>query len=121
MEADIGANNNVEAASIGLHTQQQVLGADSPMVGPTAGTVVSGAPLARMMFSPQERALMNQYAALQRQLTPLPGTVNYSNTAPVLRMLINNARRGIFASLGAVAAGPIGTLAGVAGGRLGKL
>src|SRR5262249_4782042 len=80
--------------------------------GPTIHPRRSGAPVAQVMFTPQERTLMPRYAALQRQLTPLAGTVSYSNTAPVLRMLINNARRAIFASLGAVAAGPVGTLAG---------
>jgi hypothetical protein len=71
----------------------------------------SGAPLAQVMFTPQERNLMRQFAALQQQLTPRPGTVNYSNTAPVLRMLMTNALRGIAASLGMVHAGPLGAMA----------
>jgi hypothetical protein len=75
----------------------------------------SGAPMAQVMFTPQERNLMRQFAALQQQLTPKPGTVNYSNTAPVLRMLANNALRGILASLGAVHSGPIGAVAGFYG------
>jgi hypothetical protein len=75
----------------------------------------SGAPLAQVMFTPQERDLMRQFAGLQQQLTPKPGTVNYSNTGAVLRMLANNALRGIFASLGVVHAGPIGALAGLYG------
>jgi hypothetical protein len=75
----------------------------------------SGAPLAQQMFSPQERRLMGNFRDLQQQLTPRPGTVNYSNTAPVLRMLTVTAMRGVMAAIGASVAGPVGTLAAVAG------
>lgn len=71
----------------------------------------SGAPLAQTMFSPQERALMSRYAMLQQQLTPKPGTVNYSNTAPVLRMILSNMGRNISALVGDIAAGPAGAVA----------
>jgi hypothetical protein len=73
----------------------------------------SGQPLAHVMFTPQERALMERFANLQRQLTPRPGTVNTSNTAPVLRMLASNALKGITVLLGDVAAGPVGAVAGL--------
>lgn len=71
----------------------------------------SGAPLAQTVFSPAERGLMRQFAALQQQLTPKPGTVNYSNTAPVLRMLTTNTLKGISLALGGAAAGPAGMIA----------
>lgn len=74
----------------------------------------SGAPLGQAMFSPKERRLMGNFAALQRQLEPRPGTVNTSNTAPVLRMLALNAFRGVLAAIGASVAGPAGAIAGFA-------
>jgi len=74
----------------------------------------SGAPLAQTMFTPQERRLMQNFMQLQQQLTPRPGTVNYSNTAPVLRQLTLNAFRGILATIGASVAGPVGLAAGLA-------
>jgi hypothetical protein len=55
--------------------------------------------------------MMRQYSALQQQLTPKHGTVNYSNTAPVLRMLTANALKGISLALGGAAAGPAGMVA----------
>ena len=73
----------------------------------------SGKPLSQVMFSGQERDLMNRYAMLQRQITPLPGTVNHSNTAPVLRMIAGNTLRGLSVLLGDVAAGPVGAVAGL--------
>lgn len=72
----------------------------------------SGAPLAQTMFSSQERALMSRYAMVMQQLTPKPGTVNYSNTAPVLRMIMSNALRGLAVMLGEATAGPAGAAAG---------
>jgi hypothetical protein len=60
----------------------------------------SGAPLAQAMFSPAERNMMNQYAALQRQLIPAAGAVNYSNTAGTLRMILGHTTRAIGAALG---------------------
>jgi hypothetical protein len=41
--------------------------------------------------------------------------VDYSNTAPVPRMLAVNAARAVFASLGASVAGPAGTIVAMAG------
>lgn len=73
----------------------------------------AGKPLSEALFSPAERQQMSQYAGLLKQLTPKPGTVNYSNTAPVLRMLAGNALKGISVALGAEMAGPVGALAGV--------
>jgi hypothetical protein len=71
----------------------------------------SGAPLAQVVYSPAERQMMKQFAGLQQQLTPKPGTVNYSNTAPVLRMLTANTLKGISLALGGAAAGPAGMVA----------
>jgi hypothetical protein len=80
----------------------------------------SGKPLSQVMFSPAERTQMEQYAALLKQLVPKPGTVNYSNTAPVLRMLTSNALKGITVALGAETAGPVGALAGMGLNAAGK-
>jgi len=57
------------------------------------------------------------YLALLHQITPLPGTVNYSNTAGVLRMLLNNTARGVFGTIGVLSHGPLGVAAGWAAGR----
>jgi hypothetical protein len=72
----------------------------------------SGAPLAQTMFSPAERRQMQNFMNLQMQLEPRPGTVNYSNTAPVLRQLTLGAFRNIMLLIGDAAAGPAGALAG---------
>jgi hypothetical protein len=80
----------------------------------------SGKPLADTMFSGRERLMMHQFLNLQQQLIPRPGTVNYSNTAPVLRMLAGNALKGITVALGADVAGPVGALAGYGANVAGK-
>lgn len=77
----------------------------------------SGKPLAHVLFAPNERALMGQYAGLLQQLTPKPGTVNYSNTATTLSMLANQALKGIGTALGATAGGPMGAVGGLAAGQ----
>lgn len=71
----------------------------------------SGKPLSQVLFSGQERALIAKYAGLQQQLTPKPGTVNFSNTAPVLRMILGNTGRNISALIGDIAGGPAGAAA----------
>jgi len=75
----------------------------------------SGQPLAQSMFSAQERMMMEKFANLHRQLEPKAGAVNYSNTAPVLAMLVRNAFRGVIAALGA------GLDGGFAGGVVGHI
>lgn len=80
----------------------------------------AGKPLSEAMYSPAERQQMSQYAALLKQLVPKPGTVNYSNTAPVLRMLATNALKGITVALGAETAGPVGAIAGMGLNAAGK-
>lgn len=73
----------------------------------------SGKAMSQVLFSPEERQQMTQYAGLLKQLVPKPGTVNYSNTAPVLAMLAKNALKGITIGLGAEVAGPAGAVAGI--------
>jgi hypothetical protein len=73
----------------------------------------SGASLAKSMFSPPERQTMLDYASLMQQLTPKPGAVNYSNTAPILGMMARNMGDHLMASIGAHVAGPAGAAAGV--------
>ena len=46
--------------------------------------------------------------------------VNFSNTAPVARMLVANAMKAIPVMLGAEVAGPVGALAGVGVNAAGK-
>jgi hypothetical protein len=72
----------------------------------------SGTPLAQTMFSPAERRQMTNFMSLQRQIEPRPGTVNTSNTAPMLRMLALQSLRGVMAAIGDSVAGPVGAIAG---------
>lgn len=72
----------------------------------------SGKPVAEALYSPAERERMGNYATLLNQITPKPGTVNYSNTAPVLKMLAMNAAKSIPIMLGAEVAGPLGIVGG---------
>jgi hypothetical protein len=72
----------------------------------------SGMPLAQAMFSPAERRQMTNFMHLQQQLEPRQGTVNYSNTAPVLRQLTLGAFKNIMLLIGDAVAGPAGALAG---------
>jgi hypothetical protein len=130
------------------HRMQQVLGQDSPewsairqgmwsrLSETTAGTTAmgpqraanrisefmngSGRPLAQSMFTAPERALMERYAALQRQLTPRAGAVNTSNTAGTLRMLMAGTARQLFTAIGAGAGGIPGAMAGAAAGGVAR-
>lgn len=79
-----------------------------------------GKPLSDAMYSASDQEKMTQYLGLLKQLVPKPGTVNYSNTAPVLRMLATNALKGITIALGAETAGPVGAIAGMGLNAAGK-
>ena len=48
-----------------------------------------GRPLANKMFDPAERDLMRRYGELLKKMVPPPGAVNYSNTAPVLKRIMD--------------------------------
>jgi hypothetical protein len=125
---------------------QQVLGADSPewaairqglwsrlseategatAMGPqkTANRVAeflngSGQPLANVMFTQAERDTMSRYAALQRQVTPKPGAVNYSNSG-VLMSALKGSVNSLFTFIGASLGGPVGAVAGHVIGPMG--
>jgi hypothetical protein len=75
----------------------------------------SGKPLSQVMFSPQERQLIEEYGKLQNQLTPKPGTVNHSNTAATLGKMMRGSMDGLFAAGGFHLAGPLGLAAGMVG------
>jgi hypothetical protein len=79
----------------------------------------SGKPLAQMMFTAGERSQMQRYAKLQQQLTPKPGTVNYSNTG-VLMSALKASANSILTFLGAHLGGPVGAVAGAAVGPIGS-
>ena len=73
----------------------------------------SGKQLSERMFTPQERALIDQFGQIMKRITPVPGAVNYSNSgyqmASQLRWTIN----GLASIAGLHVGGPIGALAGV--------
>lgn len=71
-----------------------------------------GKPLAHVLYSPQERALIKAYGDLMERITPPPGTVNYSNTSTVLGKMMRGTLDGIFMAGGLHMAGPVGMLAG---------
>jgi hypothetical protein len=75
----------------------------------------SGKALSQVMFSNSERNLMTEYGKLLKQLTPKPGTVNYSNTAATLGKMLRGSIDGLFAAGGLHVAGPLGLAAGMAG------
>jgi hypothetical protein len=79
----------------------------------------SGKPLAQMMFTAGERSQMQRYAELQQQLTPKPGTVNYSNTG-VLMSALKASANSILTFLGAHLGGPVGAVAGASVGPIGS-
>ena len=74
----------------------------------------SGKPLAQTLFSAEERQHMARFAGVLKQLVPPPGSVNHSNTAPVLARIAAQSFNAITAMLGAAVHGPIGLAAGVA-------
>lgn len=76
-----------------------------------------GQPLAHVLFSQQERQLMGQYAALQRQLQPVAGSINYSNTAPVLKKIMGGVTHSLLPMLGLSAGGLPGGLVAFAADR----
>jgi hypothetical protein len=78
----------------------------------------SGASTAHVMFTPRERQLMAEYAALQRQLIPRPGAVNYSNTG-VLMSALKSSANSIMVALGAALGGPLGAVIGHTVGPIG--
>ena len=75
----------------------------------------SGKPLAQMMYSQQERELIRSFGDLIGRITPVPGTVNYSNTAATLGKMMRGSIDGIFAGAGFHLAGPLGLAAGKVG------
>lgn len=54
----------------------------------------SGRPMASVAFSQEERDLMLRYARAMRELVPMQGTVNYSNSATVGARLLANSQVG---------------------------
>lgn len=77
----------------------------------------SGKPLADVVYSAQERALMQSYLDLMKKITPPNGTVNYSNTTSILSKMFRGGIDTLLGGIGALHFGPVGALAGVAADR----
>jgi len=75
----------------------------------------SGKPLADRMFTAQERALMREFENFQRQITPRPGAVNYSNTAGVSAGILRRLLARAATTIGIAIGGGIGSAGGVLG------
>jgi hypothetical protein len=58
---------------------------------------------------------MYNFARMMRQLTPLPGAVNYSGTAYALPMMVRHAFSHVLGAIGATVAGPLGAVGHIAG------
>ncbi len=71
-----------------------------------------GAPLAHTLFTPAERTEIARYGQLQKMLTPPPGTVNHSNTAPILKKIMDGTAKNILGLIGIATHGPIGAIVG---------
>jgi hypothetical protein len=79
-----------------------------------------GKALAQKLYSPQELDAMRSYALTLKTVTPMPGTVNHSNTAPVLKKIAGGSAKHGAALLGLHAAGPAGAIAGYAASAVAK-
>lgn len=75
----------------------------------------SGATVAQELFTQQERVAMWNFARMMRQLTPLPGAVNYSGTAYALPMMVRHMFSHVLGAIGAGMLGPLGAVGHIAG------
>lgn len=73
----------------------------------------SGASLSQTMFSPRERAMMQQYAQLMRQLQIPQAGANWSGTASGIRRLATHSLRTLMAVMGEHLMGPLGVVGGL--------
>ncbi|NGX98305.1 MAG: hypothetical protein G4V63_24790 [Candidatus Afipia apatlaquensis] len=72
-----------------------------------------GQVLSHVLFNANERALMSQFGQVLKQITPPVGSVNHSNTAPVLMRIAKGSMDGLAAIGGFSLGGPLGALLGV--------
>lgn len=72
-----------------------------------------GQVLSQVLFSPEERKFMSQFATTLKQLVPPTGSVNHSNTAPVLMKIAKGSMDGLAAIGGFSLGGPLGAMLGV--------
>lgn len=79
----------------------------------------SGRDMARILFSPAERAQMRLLADTYRRMIPVTGTVPHGS-APMLAKLADQAKGNILAMLGGTTGGPAGLAIGWASDRIVK-
>ena len=72
-----------------------------------------GQVLSHVLFSADERKLMSQFGAVLKQIVPPTGSVNHSNTAPVLMKIAKGSMDGLAALGGFSLGGPLGAMLGV--------
>lgn len=72
----------------------------------------SGKPLARVMFTAQERAEMAKLASIYKRMAPMPGTTNPSGSATIGAKIARKALDNVGAMLGFGASGVPGAIAG---------
>lgn len=81
----------------------------------------SGKPLARVMFSAQERAEMAKLASIYKRMAPMPGTTNPSGSATIGAKIARKALDNVGAMLGFGASGVPGAIVGHAVQRGGEM
>jgi hypothetical protein len=74
----------------------------------------SGSQLAKVLYSPKERDLMQKLASVYKQLIPFKGTTNPSGTAPMLARIAGGYRHTLLPLLGFHGGGLPGAVAGYA-------
>jgi hypothetical protein len=74
----------------------------------------SGSQLAKVLYSPKERDLMQKLASVYKQLIPFKGTTNPSGTAPMLARIAGGYRHTLLPLLGFHGGGFPGAVAGYA-------
>lgn len=72
-----------------------------------------GQMLSHVLFAPDERKFMSQFGSVLKQLVPPTGSVNHSNTAPVLMKIAKGSMDGLAALGGFSLGGPLGAMLGV--------
>jgi len=113
------SSQEMQAVRQGLFSRLTETAADKINMGPQKSSQRifeflngQGQQLANVAFSPQERALINQYGQLQKKLIPAAGAVNYSNTGHMLSSMMKNTVNALATLGGLHIAGLPGAAAG---------
>lgn len=72
-----------------------------------------GQVLSHVLFDAEERKLISQFGTVLKQLVPPTGSVNHSNTAPVLMRIAKGSMDGLAAIGGFSLGGPLGAMLGI--------